>query len=100
MLWLQWFRVFEREMGRIGYQGSGRPLGLKMNVIDFGKFSSSFGLIEAPSKLVAESFLVWQQEILRQWSFKLKLEQYLTKLGDALDALFPRTAPIATKYLF
>lgn len=71
-----------------------------MNVVDFGKFSSSFGLVQAPSDLVAESFFIWQQEILRQWGFELKLQVREGKLDDALNALCPRTAPIVTKYLF
>lgn len=68
--------------------------------MDFGKFSSSFGLVKSPGKLVAESFLAWQNEILREWGFELKLEVRQEKLDDALGALFPRTAPIVTKYLF
>lgn len=71
-----------------------------MDVVNFGKFSSSFGLVQSPSKLVAQSFLVWQNEILRKWGFELKLEVHQGKLDDALNALCPRTAPIVTKYLF
>lgn len=71
-----------------------------MNVADFGKFSSSFGLVNGPSKIVAESFLAWQQEILRVWGFELKSEVHQGKLGDALNALYPCTAPIVTRYLF
>lgn len=71
-----------------------------MNVVDFGKFSSSFGLVHGPAKVVAESFLAWQQEILRQWGFELELGVRQGKLSDAQNALFPLTAPIVTKYLF
>lgn len=71
-----------------------------MNAVDFGKFSSSFGLVQGPSKLVADSFLAWQQEILREWGFELKLEVRQGNLGETLTALYPRTAPIVTKYLF
>ncbi|MEX0139513.1 hypothetical protein MRBLMS1_000267 [Massilia sp. LMS1-1-1.1] len=71
-----------------------------MNVVDFGKLSSSFGLVQSSAKVVAESFLAWQQEILRQWGFELKLGVRQGKLSDALNALYPLTAPIVTKYLF
>lgn len=71
-----------------------------MNVVDFGKFSSSFGLVRGQANVVAESFLAWQQEILRKWGFELKLEVRLGKIGDSLNALYPLTAPIVTKYLF
>ncbi|MBC3809237.1 hypothetical protein H8K52_18005 [Undibacterium seohonense] len=71
-----------------------------MNIVDFGKFNSSFGLVKSPSKVVVESFLSWQQKILPDWGFELKLEKRQGKLGDALIALCPRTAPIVTRYLF
>lgn len=71
-----------------------------MNVADFGKFSSSFGLVNSPSKLVAENFLEWQQKILKEWGFALKSELRDGMLGDALNTLLPRTAPIVTRYLF
>ena len=70
-----------------------------MNIVDFGKFSSSFGPVKGPSKVVAESFLSWPQEILRDWGLELKLKVPQGKLDEALNAL-PRTAPIVTKYLF
>lgn len=71
-----------------------------MSVVNFGKFSNSFGLIKGPSEIVATSFLAWQQEILRAWGFELKMESLQENFDSALHLLSPRTAPIATKYLF
>lgn len=71
-----------------------------MNVVSFGKFSSSFGLIKGPAKSVAESFLEWQQNILREWGFRLEMTERPGELSAALNALYPRTTPIATRYLF
>lgn len=71
-----------------------------MNVVEFGEFSSSFGLIQSPVKVVAASFLAWQQTILRDWGFGLDMAEYQGTLGAALNALYPRTTPIVTKYLF
>lgn len=71
-----------------------------MNVMDLGKFSSSFGLVQSPVKVVAESFLAWQQGILREWGFGLDMVERQGTLGETLNTLYPRTAPIVTKYLF
>jgi hypothetical protein len=71
-----------------------------MIVAGLGKFSSSFGLVQSPAHLVAESFLTWQQGILREWGFGLDMVEYPGTLGEALNELYPRTAPIVTKYLF
>lgn len=70
-----------------------------MNIREFGKFSSSFGVIKSPCKLVAEDFLRWQREILKPWGFEIDAEG-VEILGDALNSLNPRTSPIVTKYLF
>lgn len=71
-----------------------------MNLVNAGKFPSSFGLVKAPGNVVVESFLAWQKEVLRQYGFELRLEMRQDDLGGALQALLPRTAPITTKYLF
>lgn len=71
-----------------------------MNVVELGKFASSFGLIQSPVQMVAESFLAWQRGILREWGFGMDMVEYRGSIGDALNALYPRTAPIVTKYLF
>jgi|GEM_PF-5564356 len=71
-----------------------------MIISALGKFSDSFGLVQSPAKLVAESFLAWQQGILREWGFEVDMAEYPGALDEALNALYPRTAPIVTKYLF
>lgn len=71
-----------------------------MHVTSFGKFAASFGLIRGPCKSVAEAFLEWQQDLLRPWGMALRSETGAGVIGDVLNALYPRTVPIATKYLF
>lgn len=71
-----------------------------MNLVNAGKFPSSFGLVKAPGNIVVENFLNWQKEVLRQYGFELRLEVRHDDLGGALQALLPRTAPVTTKYLF
>lgn len=68
-------------------------------IIEFGKLSASFGVLNAPCKMVADEFLGWQQDILREWGFSLELEKR-EGFTDALNAMLPLTAPISTKYLF
>lgn len=71
-----------------------------MNLVEWGRFSSSFGLIQGPARMVAENFLEWQQSILQEWGFSLDMVERRGTIGEALCALNPRTAPIVTKYLF
>ncbi|OBZ93256.1 hypothetical protein ADU59_22625 [Pararhizobium polonicum] len=43
---------------------------------------------------------MWQNDILRDFSFKLDLQRREESINAALSALLPLTSPVSTKYLF
>lgn len=66
----------------------------------FEKIASSFGLVKLSCNAVAQEFLAWQQEILKGSGFSLALHERNGEICSALGELYPRVAPIITKYLF
>lgn len=71
-----------------------------LHLQQFGSFGVQFGLIKGSCEAVSQGFLDWQLTILRENGMRLTPTAIEGTIGDALHSLLPRTAPIATKYLF
>lgn len=71
-----------------------------MHVKQFGSFAVQFGLIKASCEMVSQGFLDWQMAFLPEYGMRLAAAPIAGTISDALQNLLPRTAPIATKYLF
>lgn len=71
-----------------------------MHVQQFGKFGASFGIVKGSCDRLARCFLDWQNEFLLEHAFRLTEAVVSGPIGEALQQLLPRTAPITTKYLF
>lgn len=71
-----------------------------MHILEAGNFSTSFGLIQSPCKVVAEEFLKWKKEISGDFNLVLDLKEWPSGFTQALAALCPRTTPVITRFLF
>lgn len=71
-----------------------------MHLKEFGSFGVQFGLIRGSCELVAQGFLDWQNEFLREHGMRLTAVPISGAISNALQDLLPRTAPIAVRYLF
>jgi hypothetical protein len=71
-----------------------------LHLQQFGSFVVQFGLIKGSCETVSQGFLDWQLTFLGDHGMRLTPAAVQGTIGDALHGLLPRTAPIATKYLF
>jgi hypothetical protein len=71
-----------------------------MHLQQFGSFGMQFGLIKGSCESVSQGFLDWQMTFLREYGMRLTAAAIGGTISDALHNLLPRTAPIATRYLF
>jgi len=71
-----------------------------LHLQQLGSFGAQFGLVKGSCETVSQDFLDWQTNSLQGYGMHLIPAAIGGTISNALHNLLPRTAPIATKYLF